>query len=179
MLRTSNYKSCTKCNYLFEYSFFCKNKSRSDGYASECKACEKAYREANKAKLCKYQKEYSVKNKDKTKARGDAWYQNNKTRCLKRCKQYRLDKPEVNRAVAGKQRAKRTKRNVQWSDDELNQLVMSGYYEKAVLLSKSTGIDFQVDHVIPLQGKTVSGLHHYNNLQILTRSTNRLKSNKY
>jgi len=37
---------------------------------------------------------------------------------------------------------------------------------------------FEVDHKIPLNGKTVSGLHVLANLQVLERSTNRSKGNK-
>ncbi len=37
----------------------------------------------------------------------------------------------------------------------------------------------EVDHVIPLQGKLVSGFHHEDNLQILPAEQNRSKSNKF
>lgn len=38
---------------------------------------------------------------------------------------------------------------------------------------------FAVDHIIPIRGKTVSGLHVHYNLQIITKIANRKKSNKF
>lgn len=36
-----------------------------------------------------------------------------------------------------------------------------------------------VDHIIPLRGELVSGLHAHNNLQLLTQEENDKKGNKY
>src|ERR1019366_7056 len=51
-------------------------------------------------------------------------------------------------------------------------------YEKAAELSKTSGTEHNVDHVIPLQGANVSGLHVPWNLQIITAAANSKKNNK-
>lgn len=43
----------------------------------------------------------------------------------------------------------------------------------------STGVPHEVDHVIPLRGKKVSGLHVVDNLQILVKKDNVRKSNSF
>jgi 5-methylcytosine-specific restriction endonuclease McrA len=50
-------------------------------------------------------------------------------------------------------------------------------YMLAKLVTEATGQPYEVDHIIPLRGKTVSGPHVENNLQVIHMHDNRVKYN--
>lgn len=76
---------------------------------------------------------------------------------------------------ANKRRALKLARIPKWASLDAIQAI----YDEAARLTKQTGISHHVDHIIPLQGRLVSGLHVETNLQILPASENLRKYNKH
>ena len=72
-------------------------------------------------------------------------------------------------------RTSRLMRRVGWA----NAKAITSLYREAELLTRSTGRPHVVDHIIPLKGRTVSGLHVAKNLRIVERFENARKSNKW
>ena len=69
-------------------------------------------------------------------------------------------------------------RTPKWVDAEELWLIKE-VYKLAAERTKLHGFSWHVDHIVPLQGKTVSGLHTISNLQVIPAKANIAKANKY
>jgi hypothetical protein len=93
-------------------------------------------------------------------------------------KEWKKNNSEKVNALNAKRRALKVGATPSWlSVEQLKDIEQ--FYMKAKELSYSTGIEHHVDHIIPLAGNNICGLHVPWNLQILTQLENCRKSNKF
>jgi len=130
-----------------------------------------AYRVANKEKIMAYR----AATKEKRRAYNRAWRAANPRLKSAETKRWRLKNPARVRANKAQRRAAQLQRTVSWSNKKLIEQV----YKQARALTVETGELYHVDHIIPLKGKLVSGLHVETNLQAIPAKDNLSKSNKF
>jgi hypothetical protein len=82
---------------------------------------------------------------------------------------------EKNKGARNAQLARRRSAKIDRTPEYSNRDAIKDKYDQASLLSEATGIPHEVDHVIPLQGERVSGLHVPGNLMIVPQGLNRSK----
>jgi 5-methylcytosine-specific restriction endonuclease McrA len=80
-------------------------------------------------------------------------------------------------ALANKRRAWKLQAVTNW-EPELDQLVEREASRLKQLRRRMFGFAWHVDHVVPLKGETVCGLHNSHNLAVIPGSLNIEKSNK-
>jgi len=198
-------KTCSKCKISKGPSGFSKKKAAKDGLQAQCKACTAGYNKANRESIAAkqaewrqenlesiaayqaeyrkenreeqaaYQAEWYQENREAVVARQAKWYQENREAKLAKNSKYQKANPDKCRAIQAKRKAAKLQRTPAWVDFE----AIKAVYAEAHRLEELDGIPRHVDHVIPLQGELVSGLHIASNLQILTAEENLSKSNKF
>ena len=133
----------------------------------------------------------------KGRERSREWRSNNRERHRASVKQWQKDNPDKVRNVrevfeAWKKRnperwisvmrshsrarvARKLKSVPAWA----NQFVISEIYDLARRRTRATGIEWHVDHVVPLRSKIVCGLHVEHNLRVIPGSVNCSKANRH
>jgi hypothetical protein len=160
-------KQCTKCGVLKAYEYFHKDKTHADGMRSRCKDC-----------IAKIVKQYYALNKSRIIEKVTNWVQHNRDKHNKVCKKWvKNNKASVNQRTANRY-ARKTNATPKWVDSEELWLIKE-VYDLAVKRTKLTGLKWHVDHIIPLRGRLVSGLHTMANLQVILAADNVKKSNRY
>lgn len=166
-------KRCSDCKEIRPLSQFHKRKASPDGLAYRCIDCVKtalvhwrsknpgAYKAwSEKNPRVEYRREWYAKNREGQPTRYAAWAKAN---------------PDKKNALIAKRRAAQLNATPPWADLS----AIQAFYTEAARLTKETGIRHEVDHIVPLQSDLVCGLHHEGNLQILTRTANARKRNKF
>jgi hypothetical protein len=151
-------------------------------WVHSCKECVKPAARARKK---------AWYDKDPERARSDSkrWYSENKEYALQAAadykrarvlwwkeyhKKWRDANPAKILAWVHKYQSAKLQATPAWADlDEILEI-----YERAQSMRES-GIPCEVDHIVPLRGKLVCGLHVASNLQIIDPMTNNKKGNRF
>lgn len=168
-------KVCKDCKVTKPLSEYYKSKSYKDGFLARCKPCHIYV--SNKSAKRRYQdnleqrKEYNRKYyevnshlyQESNKERAAKWYQDNRERGIQNARQREgLQKSATPRWLT-----------------ESNLLEIKYIYQHAKDCQAISGEVYEVDHIIPIRGKDICGLHVPWNLQVLPMDLNRKKSNNY
>lgn len=165
-------KLCACCKTEKQMIEFPKDKQKSDGFSSYCKDCArqknsaryfrtsnptKRYTKRHAASEAEYAQIWRAENKDLVKSYRDKWSKQNTAK---------IREKNMRRYISQRQQTPT------WLNAG-HKAEMEGFYMFCQIFN-----GFQVDHIIPVRGKTVSGLHVPWNMQVLTCKQNRAKGNK-
>ncbi|KAB2321304.1 hypothetical protein F8A86_05330 [Betaproteobacteria bacterium SCN1] len=163
-------KQCKRCGEQKPLEAFSKRKASKDGLHYYCRECNspllKAYSEANRERKAAYDKAYYEANRELALIRARASYEAN----------YAANRPRDRARVRARQAGLATATPMWLSKGHRE--AIAAIYAEAERLTRETGIPHHVDHIIPLKGKGVCGLHVPWNLRAIPAAENLSKSNR-
>lgn len=161
-----------------------RNPELNKQYYSRTKQERLAYNKIWYANNPQYNKQYESANKPRRAKINKKWrknnslyfteyYNSNRSTIINRSKVWRENNPGKINSSSARRRALLNKATPKWAKQSVIDLI----YKRCDELNTVWGTNFEVDHVVPLRGKTVCGLHCEDNLQLLDQPINASKNN--
>ena len=187
-------KTCTRCHIEKSVTEFYVRRRAKDGRDAYCKTCgilaASLWIKANKAHVVAYHakwrashieyrrdkmKKWRQKNYEREVASKSAWSKSNLERVAYNKAKWARENLERCAATRARYKACKKRATTAWADQRLIQ----AKYDLAARMTRATGYQWDVDHIVPLKHPLVQGLHVENNLQVVTHVKNMSKGNRW
>jgi len=204
---TKHCKRCDTTKLTTEFGKQSDKKDGLRAHCKPCRReSDKVYRIHNSDKIKQYKKKYKEENKEAIKIKDHQYYLDNKERISayfkdrrvgkvrdalisygssyreenremlrEKNREYSKDNRAIRNANYARYRANKIQATPAWASDKYMKL----WYEGAKIQEKLTGRKVHVDHIVPLKGANVCGLHCEDNMQWMFAEDNCSKGNKY
>lgn len=190
-------KRCCTCKAQKTLDQFGSCRSNPDGLQKYCKPCgrerharwrknnietarekgrdrQRAYTERHPGRQLQSVQNYQARKPDAVRLSNRKWRAENKDKARsgqnRRSQMYRANNPSKVAARAAKRRAGAKQRACLLTPAD--EVKIKALYAFAAYLTKKFGQPYHVDHIVPLHGKTCSGLHVPDNLRVVPAQLN-------
>ena len=196
--RNKHYTTCRACRVQADRE---RRQANPEKYREYTRNYLKEWRVKNPEKQSAIDQRYHAKNAEQRSAKNKAWRKANPERCdanrkawiernlekfaasvVKRSKAYRSSHPEYHSnfyktnkeryiAASARRRAAQESATPAWLT-AIDKAIIQEMYDVSAARFVQTGIKHHVDHIVPINGKKVSGMHVPWNLQVITAHEN-------
>jgi len=145
-----------------------------------CRLClasiEKKRREKKRDEINAQRRNYYLENTEKVLSRNKKYQDDNRDKVRKINRDYYHSDPERRQSYQNARRKRVKLQTPKWlTKNDFKKIEM--LYTISRFIKKNTGVEMAVDHIVPLNGKYVSGFNMPENMQVITKLENEQKGN--